>query len=58
MVIIMSMKKKITMEIDWDALDSGWAKMYEEDYGTQFFNNSHISAHLQLSDLATIEAGH
>ncbi len=53
--MMMSMKKKITMEIDWDALDSGWAKMYEEDYGNQFFKNSHISTHVQLSGLATIE---
>ena len=44
MVIIMSMKKKTTLEIDWDALDSGWAKTYEEDYGNQFFNNSLIAS--------------
>ncbi len=47
MVIIMSIKKKITLEIDWDALDSGWAKMYEEDYGNQFFNNSHIVSEIK-----------
>lgn len=32
-IMIMTIKKANTMEIDWDALDSCWADRYEEDYG-------------------------
>ena len=49
MVIIMMETKnqKMSLKIDWDALDNGWADQYEEDYGnhfsSSFFNNHRIS---------------
>lgn len=39
--------QKMSLKIDWDALDNGWADQYEEDYGNHisnvFFNNHRIS---------------
>ena len=40
--------QKMSLKIDWDALDNGWADQYEEDYGNYFsrpfFHNHNMPA--------------
>ena len=48
--------QKMSLKIDWAALDNGWADQYVEDYGNHFssafFNNHRISL-----PASNIEAG-
>ncbi|MCZ7403017.1 MAG: hypothetical protein O8C61_12410 [Candidatus Methanoperedens sp.] len=36
-IIMKTTKRIINKEIDWNALDIGWAEQYDEDYGNLFY---------------------
>ncbi len=55
-IIMMSIKKETTMEIDWKALDRCWGDRYEEEYGHYFSDRSYIDISMRSPVMAAIEA--
>ena len=55
-IMMETKNQKMSLKIDWNALDNGWADQYEEDYGNHFssaFSNNHRismpAAHIEAS---------
>lgn len=43
-IMMETKNQKLSLKIDWNALDNGWADQYEEDYGNHFssaYSNNH-----------------
>jgi len=55
-IIIMSIRKKVTKEIDWNALDKWWGDRYEEEYGHYFSDRSYIDITTPSPVIAAFEA--
>jgi hypothetical protein len=55
-IIMMSIKREIAMEIDWKALDRCWVERYDEEYGHYFSDRSYIETAIHYPVIAAIEA--
>lgn len=54
-IMMETKNQKMSLKIDWDALDNCWADQYAEDYGNHF-SSAFFNNHRSLS-ASNIEAG-